>query len=69
MSEKILSIKNLSFSYNSKKILDNISFDISKGSFVSILGPNGAGKSTLVNIISKVLKDFKGKRQHKGVKT
>jgi len=60
MSEKILSVKNLSFSYNSKYILDNISFDISKGSFVSILGPNGAGKSTLVNIISKVLKDFKG---------
>jgi len=37
MSEKILSVKNLSFSYNSKYILDNISFDISKGSFVSIL--------------------------------
>jgi len=60
MNEKILSVKNLSFSYNSKYILDNISFNIRKGSFVSILGPNGAGKSTLINIISKVLKDFKG---------
>jgi iron complex transport system ATP-binding protein len=60
MNEKILSVKNLSFSYDSKPILDNISFDISQGSFVSVLGPNGAGKSTLVNIISKVLKDFKG---------
>ncbi len=60
MGEKILSVKNLSFSYNSKYILDNISFEISKGSFVSVVGPNGVGKSTLVNIISKVLKDFKG---------
>ncbi|MCJ7666107.1 MAG: ABC transporter ATP-binding protein [Actinobacteria bacterium] len=60
MSENILSVKNLSFSYNSENILDNISFEISRGSFVSILGPNGAGKSTLVNIISKVLKDFEG---------
>jgi iron complex transport system ATP-binding protein len=60
MNKKILSVKNLSFSYNTKYILDNISFGISKGSFVSILGPNGAGKSTLVNIISKVLKGFKG---------
>jgi iron complex transport system ATP-binding protein len=59
-SENILSAKGLSFSYNHNKILDNISFDIHKGSFVSILGPNGAGKSTLVNVISKVLKDFKG---------
>jgi len=60
MSEKILSVKNLSFSYNSKCILDNISFEIRQGSFVSIVGPNGAGKSTLVNIISKVLKGFDG---------
>lgn len=60
MSEKILSIKNLSFSYDGNNILDDISFGINRKNFVSILGPNGAGKSTLVNIISKVLKDFKG---------
>ncbi len=59
-SKNILSVKGLSFSYNQQKILEDISFDIKEGSFVSILGPNGAGKSTLVNIISKVLKDFKG---------
>ncbi len=58
--KNILSVRELSFSYNHKRILDSISFDIKKGSFVSILGPNGAGKSTLVNVISKVLKDFKG---------
>ncbi len=59
-ADNILSVKNLSFSYNQQKVLDDISFDIKQGSFISILGPNGAGKSTLVNIISKVLKNFSG---------
>ena len=35
--------------------LDNISFDVKKGEFVSIIGKNGSGKSTLNNIISKEL--------------
>ncbi|HAJ94648.1 MAG TPA: metal ABC transporter ATP-binding protein, partial [Actinobacteria bacterium] len=42
----ILSVRNLNFSYGNNKIINNISFDIKKGSFISILGPNGAGKST-----------------------
>ena len=57
----ILSVKGLSFSYDNKRIIDDISFDIKERSFLSILGPNGAGKSTLVNVMSKVLKDFEGK--------
>jgi iron complex transport system ATP-binding protein len=57
----ILSVKNLNFSYNHKKVLDNVSFDIGKEDFISILGPNGAGKSTLVNLISSVLKGYEGR--------
>ena len=60
MKEKILTIKNLSFAYNGSNVLDNISFDVSSGCFLSILGPNGSGKSTLINLISKVLKNYKG---------
>ncbi len=55
-----LSVRNLSFSYNHKKVLDNISFNVNEGDFISILGPNGAGKSTLVNIISKVMDSYNG---------
>jgi len=56
----ILSVKNLNFSYGNNKIINDISFNITEGSFVSIVGPNGAGKSTLVNIISKILGKFDG---------
>ncbi|MEA2016112.1 MAG: ABC transporter ATP-binding protein [Actinomycetota bacterium] len=60
-NKNILSVKNLSFSYNTKKVLDDISFDVEEGSFISVLGPNGAGKSTLVNLISGVLGNYKGR--------
>ena len=55
----IISIKNLSFSYE-KKVLNNINIDIEKGSFVSIIGPNGAGKSTLLKSICGLLHDYQG---------
>ncbi len=61
MKKDILSVKNLNFSYDKKKILDDVSFNVEKGDFISILGPNGAGKSTIVNLISSVLKDYEGR--------
>ncbi|UWG96928.1 heme ABC transporter ATP-binding protein [Dehalobacter sp. DCM] len=43
---------NLTFSYGDKNILDTLSLEISKGSFVTIIGPNGSGKSTLLKNIT-----------------
>ncbi|HHX61401.1 MAG TPA: ABC transporter ATP-binding protein [Epulopiscium sp.] len=54
MGENI-SIKNLSFSYDKKVILDDINLEFNKGNFYSIIGPNGSGKSTLIKNISKTL--------------
>ena len=51
-----LEIKNLSFSYDgSNKVIDDISFSVEKGSFVSALGHNGSGKSTLAKLIIGLL--------------
>lgn len=52
----VIKVENLSFSYNSKNVLNNINFDIEKGDFLSILGPNGSGKSTLLKLINNTLK-------------
>ena len=50
-----IEFKNVSFSFSSKKILDDISFKIKQGDFVSIVGKNGSGKSVLVQHINGLL--------------
>lgn len=46
-----LSIKNICKSFDGKKVLDNLSFDLLEGEFLSILGPSGCGKTTLLRIL------------------
>lgn len=41
--------------------LDDVSFDIEKGSTVGLIGPNGAGKSTLLKILSRITAPTRGK--------
>ncbi|MEG1620394.1 MAG: ABC transporter ATP-binding protein [Oscillospiraceae bacterium] len=49
-----ISFENVSFSYlNSKEVLDNISFNIKKGSKVALVGPSGGGKTTICHLIPK----------------
>lgn len=43
------------------RALDNISFEIKDGEFVSFIGPSGCGKSTLLRIIAGLLKPDAGK--------
>ena len=44
-------LKNVSFAYNEKKILDDISIEIPRGKKVALVGLSGSGKSTLLNLI------------------
>ncbi len=47
----MISVRNLSFSYNSTPIFEDINFSITDGAKVGLIGPNGAGKSTLLKIL------------------
>lgn len=44
-------IEGVSKHYGHKKVLDNVTFKVDGGEFVSIVGPSGAGKSTLIHAI------------------
>lgn len=58
------SINNLSKSYYSIngeiKVVDNLSFELNNGEFLSLVGPSGCGKSTILNIISRLDNDYEG---------
>ena len=49
--QPVLSIKDLSFSYDSTEVLSAITLTIDKGDYIALAGPNGAGKTTLVRVI------------------
>jgi zinc transport system ATP-binding protein len=49
--DTVLSVKNLSFSYEATEVLSGVSFSVGKGEYVALAGPNGAGKTTLVKVI------------------
>lgn len=50
----ILEVKNLSKSFATQKAVNNISFNIERGSIFGLLGPNGAGKTTLLRMITGI---------------
>jgi len=47
----MLEARNLGKSYGSRKVVDDLSFDVMPGEIVGLLGPNGAGKSTTVAML------------------
>ncbi|MEP2445758.1 MAG: ABC transporter ATP-binding protein [Balneola sp.] len=51
----MIELKNISFSYPDKTVLEDISLSVEKGETVSIVGASGSGKSTLLRIISGIL--------------
>ena len=51
----ILQVKNIYKSFDEKKIIDNVSFNIKKGRIVGLLGKNGSGKSTVLKMINDLL--------------
>ncbi|NDI98990.1 ATP-binding cassette domain-containing protein [Flavobacterium sp. LaA7.5] len=56
MTDYIIQTKSLNFRFSKhKKVLDDISLNIPKGSIYGFLGPNGAGKSTTMRLLTGIL--------------
>ena len=60
LMQSVLSIQNLSKSYGPVQALQNVSFEVPRGSVFGILGPNGSGKTTLLGIVMDILKPTQG---------
>jgi len=60
MSDALITLNNISLNHNGKNVLDDVSFKLHKGEFVTLIGPNGAGKSSLIKILLGVIKQDSG---------
>ncbi|MGN0383063.1 MAG: amino acid ABC transporter ATP-binding protein [Eubacterium sp.] len=66
MSEKIISIEDLSKSFGNHEVLRKIDIDISAGEIICIVGSSGSGKSTLLRCINKLERQTSGKIMYHG---
>lgn len=55
-----ISVRDLSVSYDRKRVLSNIFLEVEEGRRYGILGPNGSGKSTLLKAILGLIDDYHG---------
>jgi ABC-type nitrate/sulfonate/bicarbonate transport system ATPase subunit len=53
-------VKDLTKSFGALLVLDDITFNVGKGEFLSIVGPTGCGKTTFLNCLSKLMPTTKG---------
>ncbi len=57
----IIKFENISITYGSRTVLDNINFNINEKTIHGLLGPNGAGKSTLYHLMTGLISPKHGK--------
>ncbi len=55
-----IDVKNLTKRFGDLLVLDDISFDVAEGEFLSIVGPTGCGKTTFLNALSKLIPTSEG---------
>ncbi|HEY0678222.1 MAG TPA: ATP-binding cassette domain-containing protein [Chitinophagaceae bacterium] len=64
----ILEVRNLKKYYATQKAVDDISFELKKGSIFGLLGPNGAGKTTLLRMVTGIFFPDEGQILFEGKK-
>ncbi len=67
MAEPIIQAVNISKKFKSKTVLEDISFDIMRGEFLSLLGPSGCGKTTILRMLIGIEQPTAGKILKDGV--
>jgi ABC-2 type transport system ATP-binding protein len=67
MSKTILKVSKLVKSYDDKKVVNGISFEVQQGEIFGILGPNGAGKTTTLEMIEAMRPIDGGKAEIDGI--
>lgn len=58
--ERSVEISHLSKSYNGQSVVNDISFNISKGEVFGLIGPNGAGKTTIIRMLLDIIRPDSG---------
>jgi zinc transport system ATP-binding protein len=58
--KQVVSVSNVSFSYDGIPVLEDVSFTIPERSFISIVGPNAGGKTTLLKLMLGLLQPSRG---------
>ncbi|KXL53977.1 lipopolysaccharide export system ATP-binding protein LptB [Anaerotignum neopropionicum] len=66
MSEKVLSVEDVTMQFGGVVAVNNLSLEVHKGEIVSLIGPNGAGKTTAFNVITGVYAPTNGSVEFEG---
>ena len=62
-----IEVKHLSKAFGARKAVDDVSFALPEGSFLSIFGPNGAGKTTLLRVLATLARPTAGEASIAGI--
>ncbi|MBR7104150.1 MAG: ABC-F family ATP-binding cassette domain-containing protein [Lentisphaeria bacterium] len=61
LGNKVVELENVSFKYNSRELIKDLTCEFPQGTKTGIIGPNGVGKTTLLKLITGALEPEKGK--------
>lgn len=62
-------VDHVSKVFGSRRAVDDLSFDLPRGAFLSIFGPNGAGKTTLLRMVATLSRPSEGRIVLEGIET